>query len=318
VHEGGGFTDGQLLKYFVTVRDEAAFEALVRRHGPMVLGVCRRVLGNLPDAEDAFQAAFLVLVRKAASLRSPELLANWLYGVAYRTALKARAATARRRAREKQVKDMPHPQAEPDTARKELQGLLDQELSRLPEKYRVPVVLCELEGRTRKEAARRLGIPEGTLSSRLAMARRMLAKRLSGHGLMLSGSALAAALSGNGAAACLTAALVSSTVKAAMLVAAGKVAATTKAVALAEGVLKAMLLTKLKAGAAVFLVVAVVGLETANVVREAGVARANLVESVPVAQNPGEEVKPPSTALRWSPLGRPLYLLVITLPSKQS
>jgi RNA polymerase sigma factor (sigma-70 family) len=311
VHEAGGLSDGQLLKCFVTIRDEAAFEALVRRHGPMVLGVCRRVLGNLPDAEDAFQAVFLVLVRKAASLHAPELLANWLYGVAYRTALKAREALVRQWTHEKQVKDMPHPQAEPETVRKELQLLLDQELRRLPEKYRVPVILCELEGRSRKEAARQLGIPEGTLSSRLAMARRIVAKRLTGHGGMLSGIALAAALAGNGASACLPIRLADSTIKAALLVAAGNAAAASKASALSEGVLKAMLLTKLKTGAAVFLVVIIVGLGTAKVVQEAGVAQAGLVESVPAAQDADDEAKLPGTALRWSPLGRPLYLLVM-------
>jgi DNA-directed RNA polymerase specialized sigma24 family protein len=106
----GTLTDGQLLECFVTRQDEAAFEALVRRHGPMVLGVCQRVVGNVHDAEDAFQATFLVLVRKAKTVVPREFVGNWLYGVAYRTALKARAGAARRHAKEKQVTDMPHPQ----------------------------------------------------------------------------------------------------------------------------------------------------------------------------------------------------------------
>src|SRR6266480_492971 len=127
--DGAGTTDGQLLEDYISRRDEAALAALVRRHGPMVWGVCRRVLGNYHDAEDAFQATFLVLVRRAASIASRELLANWLYGVAHRTALKARATAARRGAREKQVTEMPEPEAVERDHRRDLQPLLDQELS---------------------------------------------------------------------------------------------------------------------------------------------------------------------------------------------
>src|SRR5262249_42961899 len=150
LRDGGGMTDGQLLECFLTRRDEAAFAALVRRHGPMVLGVCRRMLHNPHDAEDAFQATFPVLGRKAATIARRELLGNWLYGVAYRTALDARAAAARRRVREKQVSEMPEPEASAsEDVWRDLRPLLDEELSRLPDKYRVPVVLCDLEGRTR-------------------------------------------------------------------------------------------------------------------------------------------------------------------------
>src|SRR5262249_13548239 len=156
------------------------------RHGPMVLGVCRRLLGDSADAEDAFQAAFLVFVRKAASIAGREALGGWLHGVAYRTALEARGRRARRRAKEKQAGEMPEPLVEPDEHLRDLRPLLDQELNRLPDKYGVPVILCELEGKTRKEAARILGLPEGTLSWRLAQAKKMLAKRLSRHGTALS------------------------------------------------------------------------------------------------------------------------------------
>src|SRR5262245_49736137 len=176
LRDGAGSTDGQLLEAYICRQDQVALAALVQRHGPMVWGVCRRVLGNYHDAEDAFQATFLVLVRKAASIASPELLANWLYGVAHQTALKARATTAKRRARERQVTDMPEPGVTDHDLWRDLQPLLDQELSRLPDRYRVAVVLCDLEGKTRKEAARQLGVPEGTLAARLARGRVLLAK----------------------------------------------------------------------------------------------------------------------------------------------
>jgi RNA polymerase sigma factor (sigma-70 family) len=144
----GAVTDAQLLESFLSGKDEAAFAVLVRRHGPMVLGVCRRILHNRHDAEDAFQATFLVLVRKAGSVVPREMVANWLYGVANRTAMKARTLIAKRSVRERQVAEMPEPKAvERDDCWHELQPLLDRELSRLPDKYRVPVVLCDWRAR---------------------------------------------------------------------------------------------------------------------------------------------------------------------------
>jgi RNA polymerase sigma factor (sigma-70 family) len=250
LRQDGGFTDGQLLGSFIERRDEAAFEALVRRHGPMVLGVCRRVLRNGADAEDAFQATFLVLARKAASLRARELVGNWLYGAAYRTAMQARATIARRQAREKQVQEMPDPQVESEPDWRELLPLLDRELSKLPDKYRVPVVLCDLEGKSRKEVARLLGVPEGRLSWRLAHARKLLAGRLARYGLTVSGGALAAGLSERTASAAVTQALAASTARAAGLAAAGHGltagAVPARVVALAEGVIKTMFLLKLR------------------------------------------------------------------------
>src|SRR5262249_22985058 len=160
----GGPGDAQLLTAFIERRDEAAFAALVQRHGPMVWSVCRRVLPNLHDAEDAFQATFLVLVRKAASVRPRTMVANWLHGVACTTAHRARVATARQRARERQMMALPEPEAVPHDSGNDLASLLDQELSRLPDRYRVPIVLCDLEGKTRKEAARQLSVPEGTVA----------------------------------------------------------------------------------------------------------------------------------------------------------
>src|SRR5262245_22298618 len=151
----------------------------MRRHGPMVPGVCRRVLGHEQDAEDAYQATFLVLARKAASVRPAEAVGSWLYGVAYRAALKAREAASRRCARERMARER-STEERPDPV--ECFENLDREIARLPDIYRTAVVVCELEGLSRREAARRLGCPEGTLSSRLAKARRMLARRLAGPG----------------------------------------------------------------------------------------------------------------------------------------
>jgi RNA polymerase sigma-70 factor (ECF subfamily) len=261
-----GLTDGQLLECFVAQREEAAFEALVRRHGPMVLGVCRRVLHHGHDAEDAFQATFLVLLRKAASIVPREQVGPWLYGVAYRTALKAKATAAKRRAKERQVRPVPR-REEGDPVWQELLPLLDQELSRLPDKYRVPVILCDLEGKSRKEVARQLGWPEGTLSSRLATARTRLARRLSRHlGRTVSGGTLAALLIEGAAAAEVPGPLVASIVRAATLVAAGKAAAAgaipAPVAALTEGVLKAMVLCKLKIAAVVLVGLAVLGAGT--------------------------------------------------------
>src|SRR5579871_1815020 len=154
LHDETRLSDGHLLQDYLCRRHEAALAALVRRHSPMVWGVCRRVLRNYQDAEDAFQATFLVLVRKASSIASPELLANWLYGVAQQTALKARATAAKRRARERQLTNMPEPAATEQILWNDLQPVLDQELGRLPDKYRVAIILCDLEEKTRKEAAR--------------------------------------------------------------------------------------------------------------------------------------------------------------------
>jgi RNA polymerase sigma factor (sigma-70 family) len=263
VRDGAGRTDAQLLDCFIARQEESAFEAIVRRHGPMVLSVCRRILRNSHDAEDAFQATFLVLVRKAATLKSKELLANWLYGVAYQTALKARAVAAKHQARQRQVNEMPEPEMVQQDLRQDLQPLLDQELNSLPDKFRVPIVLCDLEGKTRKEAAQQLGLPEGTLSSRLARARTRLARKLARHGIVFSGGAIATILSQNAASACVPAALLATTVQAATSIAAGKAAATAvvsaKVAALTEGVLKAMFLTKLKTAFCAFGIAVIFG-----------------------------------------------------------
>ncbi|HLJ93822.1 MAG TPA: RNA polymerase sigma factor, partial [Gemmataceae bacterium] len=167
VNKASDLTDCQLLAEFSTHQDQTAFTALVRRHGPMVLGICRHVLHHLQDAEDAFQATFLVLARNAGSIRKPEALASWLHGVAYRTAMNARKAAIRRRTHEGKAKTLPSPNPPWDIAWKEVQSILDEEIERLPEKYRAPFVLCFWEGQSRAAAARQLGLKEGTVWSRL-------------------------------------------------------------------------------------------------------------------------------------------------------
>ena len=256
-HPEDSLTDGQLLTFFAERRDEAAFAALVQRHAPMVWGVCHRVLGDDHDAEDAFQATFLVLVRKAVSVVPRERVANWLYGVAHTTAVRAKSLKLRRRAKEKPMREVREPEARPYELADELRPLLDAELARLPAKYRAPVVLCDLEERTIKEAARQLGWPQGTVAGRLARARTMLAKRLAHRGLAMSGGALAALLSEQAMPA--PAAVVSSTIKVALLFAAGRTASgviSAHAAALTEGVLKSMMLTKLKSATTVLVVTA--------------------------------------------------------------
>ncbi len=177
-------TDADLLSAFVERRDEAAFEGLLRRHGSAVLGACRRVLGAGPDADDAFQATFLVLARKAGAIRPRATVGGWLYGVAIRASLKVRTSAARRRAREREVANMP---TRPDdaTERRESVEALQREIGRLPDELRTAVVLCELEGKTRIAVARQLGWPEGTVASRLARAKRILARRLKSTGPLL-------------------------------------------------------------------------------------------------------------------------------------
>jgi RNA polymerase sigma factor (sigma-70 family) len=177
-----GLADGQLLDRYLTRRDEAAFEALINIHGPMVLGLCRRILRDPSDVEDAFQATFLVLVRKASAIRDRTLLSNWLYGVAFRVATRARTNSLRRRGRETPVAS-PECAVEPDGPDAwEVGPALDQELSRLPGKFRAPLVLCYLRGQTHDQAAEELRCPVGTVRSRLARGRDLLKKRLTRRG----------------------------------------------------------------------------------------------------------------------------------------
>ncbi len=245
-----GLSEGELLERFATRGDEAAFEAILARHGPMVLGICRQILRDPNDVDDAFQATFLVLVRKAGTLRRRDLLGNWLFGVASRVALRARSVAARRRTIEGPGVAMDSPATGHESAfDRESRAMLHEEVRQLPQKYRVPVLLCYLEGLTHEEAARQLGWPLGTVKGRLARAREMLHKRLTRRGVNLSASALSAAVARQ-AEASVPAALVQSTIKAAVAVAAGRVLAAGVVAANVAALMKegsnAMLLNNLK------------------------------------------------------------------------
>ena len=247
----GGRTDAELLERFLARGDsdaEDAFATLVARHGPMVLGVCRRMLPASHDAEDAFQATFLVLARRAASIVRRERLASWLYSVAVRTAQVARRRVARQRAAERRLMDeTSEAKSEPAEDREDLLPILDEELNRLPHRYRVALVACELEGKPRREAARQLGIPEGTLSTHLARGRKLLRERLQRRGVSL-GVGPIAGLAGPLVENAVPERLIGPTVRAALVdsSAAGATAIVTTAVSsLAERVLKMMFLARL-------------------------------------------------------------------------
>ena len=232
--------DADLLARFVADRDGDAFAALVHRHGSVVYGVCRRVLRNHADAEDAFQATFLVLARKANAVRPRSAVGGWLHGVAFRVSMEARRAAAVRRVKERRAAEMKHPAFEPTDAPPDLRDVLDRELDALPEVYRSAVLACDLEGLSRRAAAERLGWSEGTLSGRLARARAILARRLAARGLCIPAAGLAL-LAGPTPAG-----LAESTVRIGILVAAGEGIVPAPVAALTQGVMKAMLVTKLK------------------------------------------------------------------------
>lgn len=258
----GDQTDRQLLERLLAARDEAVYEALVRRHGPMVYRVCWRVLQQAEDTEDAFQATFLLLARKLQTVRKRDSLASWLHGVAYRVALDSKAQTARRRRHHARAAANSHPGPPEEITWGELRTVLDSELQRLPEKWRVPLILCYLEGRSQEEAARQLGWSRSTLLRRLEEARAALGRRLTRRGVVWPAALSAVLLSDCVAPAALAPELVGSTVEATAHVAAGQAAASglisVKVAALTEGVMQAMLMTKLKIATAVLIVVAVV------------------------------------------------------------
>jgi RNA polymerase sigma factor (sigma-70 family) len=240
--------DHELLQPFHARQDEAAFHALLLRHGPMVLDVCRAVLGNEADAEDAFQTTFLVLAKKAGSVRKTASLGSWLHGVAYRTALKARARSVARQKHEARapVREASEPD---DLSWREARRVLHEELHRLPERYRVPLVLCYLQGKTQAQAADELGVAKSTLRERLDRGRDLLRARLVRRGLGPAALLAAAVWLAANASAGVPAPLATATVQAASLLLAGHTAAT-----FTEGVLKAMLMCKIKTATALALV----------------------------------------------------------------
>ncbi len=285
-----GLSDARLMEEYITRHEAAAIAALVRRYSKMVWGVCYRILGNPQDAEDAFQTTFLVLVRKAGSVKPPGMVGNWLYGVAQQTARNARRDVSRRLHRERPLGDVPCSDQRGDSPWRDLLPVLDQEVGRLPHIYRVTIVLCDLECKSRKEAARYLGIPEGTVAGRLARARTMLAKRLARHAPGMSPGALAAAIAEHAPSACLPPAVISSTLKAVYLVASGKTAASVVSAnvgILLAGVLNSMLLKKLTFISAMCLGLAVAGVGVvalspqAAAQKEVGSANTGGVQDIP-------------------------------------
>jgi RNA polymerase sigma factor (sigma-70 family) len=284
-----GLTEGQLLRQFTTRGDEAAFEVLVTRHGPMVLGVCRRLLYDPRDVEDAFQATFLVLLRRAGSLRETEPLSPWLHGVAYRVAARIRARSARRPGEERKVARPEAVESSSDVERHELRGILDEEIGRLPEKYRRPVVLCYLEGQTHEQAAHRLCCSEGSVRGRLDRAREKLKTRLTRRGFApaagLTGSALAADM----ASAAVPSSWISGTVATLGRAATARAIATTVSATvldLANGVFRAMIVARIKLAASLISVAAVV-------LAVGGMLTMSLTHSV--AQDPGKATVPKQT-----------------------
>jgi RNA polymerase sigma factor (sigma-70 family) len=293
--------DGELLGRFARDHDEEAFAALVWRHGPMVFGVCLRVLREPHDAEDAFQAAFLALARRAGAVGRPELLAKWLYGVAHRTARNARARAARRRRHEAMAAPMSAAGREPETAREELRTLLDRELQRLPEKYRTPLVLCYLEGKTNAEAARQLGWPPGSMSARLARGRELLRERLRALGVACPAGALLALL-GRGAVAA-PARLCAAAVQAALALGTGKAAAAISPAVfdLMESTLKTLAPRRRRAAAVLAVLLAALLLAGLG----AGAAAATLGQGGPPGARPASAAEPARPAPPSQPADAP-------------
>lgn len=268
VGTAAGLSDGELLERYTSRTGEAAelaFAALVERHGPVVYRVCRRMLRDPNDAQDAFQAAFLVLIRKARSIRNRDSVGSWLYGVALRVAADSRAATSRRAAHERNAArgEVQHPSSS------ELSEVVTEEVGKLPEKFRVPILLCDLEGYTCEEVARRLGWPLGTVRSRLTRGKERLRSRLERRGLAPSASVVAAAL--RMPAETVPPGLVHATLRSAVSVTTGQAVAgavSAPVFALSEGVVRSMLFSRIKLSAGA-LMAAAVTVGTAGVLAQA-------------------------------------------------
>jgi RNA polymerase sigma factor (sigma-70 family) len=282
--DGATRSDGELLDRFRTDRDEAAFALLVRRHGPMVLGVCRRTLRNEADAEDAFQATFLVLARRAHTVSPADRVGTWLYGVAYNTARKARTTNRRRLARERRAGEARLPADRDD--RSDLREVLDVELNRLPERFRAAVLVCDLEGESLQEAARRLDCPLGTVASRLARARHMLRQGLARRGL-----AVAAVLAAGTASAAVPARLAMLTSRAAT----GAIPISQPVLALTQGVIQTMFLAKVKLAVAA---VVAAGVLVAGIGNGSALVRAEQDKPTKPVKPPGADDKEPEKPVK--------------------
>jgi RNA polymerase sigma factor (sigma-70 family) len=293
-------TDRQLLEDFITRRDEAAFAALLARHGPMVLRVCRGVLHHEQDAEDAFQATFLVLARKAESIRKRASLAEWLHGVAYRTAREASRRISRRRRHEARLQQFTRRTAH-SLPWDDVQAVLDEEIQRLPTGFRMVFVLCILEGKSGSEAAAALGVKEGTVSSRLTRARQRLRQQLARRGIELSALLAALSVADRASNAAVPGVLARGTLRCALVAAAGSAAGVIPAqvAALAARVPRAMFLGQMKI---VMAVVFAVGLVAAAGAWMHQALRAR--EQEPAASAPATPDKPTSAAATQQP--RPL------------
>jgi len=309
-----GLTDGQLLDRFLAGRDESAFAVLVDRHGPMVLRVCRAVLRGPDDAEDAFQATFLVLARRAASIRNQGSVGSWLFGVAHRVASCARASAVRRRMHERKgAVVVSGPGADPESAEDDERSVVHEEVGRLPERFRAPVVLCYLEGWTCEEAAGRLGLPVGTVKSRLSRAKTRLRSRLTRRGCAPVASALAPFPVLHSPA--VPAKLASSALKSAMAFVAGRVAPvgviSASVATLTEGVLSTMFLSKLKVGALVALSAGAITIGTGVLVgqesatkKDGGLPSTSETERVKPSDADQSTVQTPEEREHWVKLAR--------------
>jgi RNA polymerase sigma factor (sigma-70 family) len=305
--QGGPAGDGHLLERFAAHRDAAAFEALLQRHGPMVWGVCRRVLFDPNDVDDAFQATFLVLVRKAHAIAKRESLGSWLHGVAHRVALRARVQANQRRARERQAALAgPHEEVAPDPLWTDVRRILDEELGRLPEKYRAPLILCYLEGKTNDEAADQLGWTRGTIAGRLNRARALLRGRLSRRGIASAVGTLGSVFPAQAAPAPVPVLLARTTLQAAVTYSAGPVTASTlsPAVALAEGVLTTMRTAKLRMTVAVVMILGILG-------TGAGFALSHALDQV--GSRPGPDVPKPAP-VRFAQADEPVIVVAASYP----
>jgi RNA polymerase sigma factor (sigma-70 family) len=312
-------TDAQLLERFLAQRDELAFEMLVWRHGSMVLNVCRRVLRDTHEAEDAFQATFLIFVRKLGSIGKRQAVGSWLFKVAYRVALRARERQAVRAQTSLPDHDnLAGNMAIDDPAQRalwnDLRLLLDEEVNRLPEKYRTPFVLFYLEGMAYPDVAEELGCPKGTVSSRLTTAKGLLRKRLLRRGVGLSAMLLSAVLAKTASAA-LTNRLTNSTMQTLRMIANGILTpgASARAVSLAEGVLKTMMMTKMKLAAVVLLAAGVLGFGMSVAVQHA-------VQGAPPASADGPDFspsafEPPPVAVKAADPNKEPYGIVIGSPT---